>query len=626
MTVFAKLGVSVLIPFTLWKTPVWKGLIYQTGGVLPFMEDLYNREIYEIIGFSVDGTFYAQVSDLQSVKTSAQTFYIDSNIIYVHFKHPSEAATVASAQFWLFSAVAERGYGVTNGDTVKIIEDAVVITYKEALKNKITVSETADFDAMKLEKTNLQLNNKDNLYLQIGNILGNEVLLLDDRFQFLSRLYVKNCSYNRTQIDLECENVLASLKEKILLKNYNREDYLTSTDNVGIDDDTAKRFMQDAVGFCRAVPADCINGKAADTTDKRKYRVSWGKYTETLVELEIENGWKTLQSGEDYSKENGVMETWVDGSKRETGYIVIPALKAHPPQAGSTDPDYETAPRRIRVTGHFNNAYAANIQAILQYFFTFYSNMPFNETYFNISEISSELAYNNRFACGVCVQEPIEFIRLIENLQTQCVRYFQLLTMRNKITVREMYLLRPTAAQLSVDDVLNFSDLKISLNYQNYASSINCGYGRFYSEGDQDNAYEHYLDVTKEKEILNVHKKPKNEKQYTILKDLSAAQTRTAELLTRYKKNILTIQGMQLFGRKWFVLHILDILIIKVKNYSLEFQAYAPTRQAELAEHDIDVAPKLEDGVVLTENLKWIITRIEKDTQTERVSIDIESV
>ena len=625
MIIFLKLGVSVQIPFTLVETPIWKGLIYQTGGILPFMEDVYNREIYEVLGFSVDGAFYTKVTNLPSVKTTAQTFFVDRNIIYVHFKHFSEAAATASAQFWLFSAIVERSYGVTNGDTLKRIENGSVITYKEALKNKIVVSENADFATMKFEKTALQLNNRDNLYLQIENILGNEVLLMDDQFEFLHRLYVKNCSYNRTQTDFECENILASLKEKILLKNYNREDYLTSTGNVGIDDETAKRFMQDAVGFCRAVPADCINGNAADTTDERKYRVSWGKFTESLVELEIENGWKTLQSG-DYSKENGVLETWIDGSTRETSYIVISAMMAHPPQAGALDPDYEAAPRRIRVTGHFNNAYATNIQAILKYFFTFYSNMPFNETYFNISEITTELAYNNRFTCGVCIQEPLEFIRLIENLQTQCVRYFQLLTIQNKITIREMNLLRTPTAQLSVDEIVNFDELKISLNYQNYASSINCGYGRFFSEDDQDNAYEHYLDVTKEMEILNMHKKRKNEKHYTILKDLSAAQAKTSELLERYKRNILTITDMQLFGRKWFDLHVLDILIIRVKNYSLEFQAYAPPRQTELAEHDIDISPKREDGVILTENVRWIITRIEKDTQTERVSIDVESV
>jgi hypothetical protein len=577
---------------------IWRGLVYHTGQDLAGHTS-FNRELLTISALTIDGILAVRVATIAALQayTGANTAWTQIGAyVYVRFFTEAETASYASAQDWLFTvklAMAEKAF--TSGKFFidadgKDIRYAVISKYVYKFSSNINEYSQIKFSTLSVQLLHRYISDADKL-------LGTLLTVKDRSGHNLDSFYVQNVRANIDTVKLECKDIRSAFSSTVVSQQYVKSDYLSPSGNVVIDDDTAKKYKAEAVGFCYNVPGDCLNGRAADSMNQRRYRFAYGKITIDKVEIEIENGWRLLGSGakdtdNKYWTET-LEETLPSGEVVETDLVCITNFTAHPPQEGFTIPDVESTPRKVRVTGLFKSG---SLTAIFDYFMNKYSAVPYTNDYFNKAEIATELAPINANAIGLYINKPTDLWRVLAELQNGGNCGWALHIYNGLITARRDDYDRPATKAIPAYDIVNLSELEVDADGDNYATTIIVKYAK----NNDDGAYVEYTDAEREKAILIDRLVPKRLEIETLLREESL--TANAGVVRRYNRQAyssITIRS-------------------KIEGVRLRrFEAYKSMRIYEIVTIDF------KD---LTAHDRWCITGLEVDYKEESVVIDVKEL
>jgi hypothetical protein len=563
-------------------------LIWHTGADLPGHSS-FTREALDVVEVNINGVIGTRLGNLAQLRSTSVTTFCNwvqiDNYLYIRFRATSEEAAYASAQDWLFQ---NKIYGIAyniSDSAFKVIGGRAYY-YGMLGKYQIKISaEPHEYKTLKFNSLNVSILRKAFNY-GLSDILGSTVTVKDDDLNEIERQYIENIVYDFDTFTLQCKDLREKLSDNVIDQQFNRDDYRNDGGNVIMDEDTGKRYKADAVGYCRGVPCDCLNGYAFDSQDYRRYRASYGKihvdyHAPVLndddeivdpgsgVEVEMENGWKVLPKA-DSDGEAGkwwtetIQETLPDGTHIETTLICVPNLVAHPPQPGITVPDLEATPRKIRVTGtfHYDRAGITNCYTIFKYLIERYSSIPWIGENFNQTEIQAELGLFNNRPMGVFIDKPTKLYNVIGLLQEGQIYGWQFCQYRGKLTARVFYPERPPFGTIRTQDIRNIKSLKIDLDGKNYVSTAVVQYNRLYSE---DTASEYYDEATEDEIIIL--------RGVSIRKEIPTLLREETDAIERYKAEIrdsvnisAVISGIELSGKKWFNLRQYDFLDLDITN------------------------------------------------------------
>jgi hypothetical protein len=571
-------------------------LVYHTGKDLDGFTS-FARGVVTVAAVNIDGILAARVSSIAALQSYAGTnnaWTQDGGYVYARFYE--------SVQDWAFYAelaMIEKdftsGKFFIDGDG-KDVRYAVISKYVYKFASNVN-----EYSQLKFSTLSIQLLRR---YIEeVDGLIGTILSVKDRSGKKLDSFYVKNVRASIDTVKLECKDIRAVFSSTVVSQQYVKGDYLSPNGNVVIDDDTAKKYKAEAIGFCYNVPGDCLNGRAADSMNQRRYRFAYGKLDINKVEIEIENGWRLLALGvrdEDNKYwTDTIAETLPSGEVIETDLVCITNYTAHPPQEGIADPDIESTPRKLRVTGLFNRA--GSLSLIFDYFMSRYSTVPYTTDYFNRTEIASELSPINYNAIGIWIDKPTELWRVIAELQNGGSCGWALHIYNGLITARRDDYTRMPTITIPRYDIVNFSELEVDADGDNYANNIVVKYAK----NNDDGAYLEYTDPEREKAILTERLILKRLEIETLLKENLSPQNpdlENAGVKERYERTV----------------HSSIEVRSKIEGVRLRlFEAYRCLRIYEIV---------IIDFTGLTRQERWSITGIEIDYREETVVIDVKEV
>ena len=489
--------------------------------------------------------------------------------LYLRLPAQGEFPSVATSYPWLVDATPFEDKTITTD-----IEDKYGIVNNFAIERS---SDDISFDQMTLPSFTVQVAN-DRLEDPEG-IIGRQVNFRIPELDVTETMQCVDVRRGLSKTSLVCKDI-RELSELVVDQQDRREDDLNAGGNVVMDADVALEHKKDAVGYCFDVPTDCLNGYAFDTQDYRIYRVGYGSFEPDEVEIQQDDRWGQL---EEYTIEE-ITEVLPSGEQMLSQVIKVDALVAHPPRSGSVEPDYDSAPRKIRVTGLFHSERPGieKVRGVLAYLFDRYSSRPFTGSYFNLSEIYDELDFAE--TVGVFIDEPTALGEVIERLQNGCTKGWQLCTHNGKLTVRKMDYRRPRAYRLKSTEVLNEDSLELDFEGSRAVSLIKVLYAQSYTE----DRFREYQDRDINRELTNVHRIIKPQEIETLLKEEADARARLRWTADNYSFHLPRVNGLQVHGREFFGLRQYDIIEYRKGQWSLWYVLNVRANvESEVVELDI---------------------------------------
>ncbi|GBR75779.1 hypothetical protein NO2_0415 [Candidatus Termititenax persephonae] len=647
---------SELLISTIYDTPVWRILLWRIGEMLDFMQDTYNTTPIKVDSVRVGLQQYSLALSIEAVKAEAQTYYIEDNWLYVHYKALEENAEYASAQDWRVDKDYNTTQGFTDGDALVISGFKYQPRLSTPAAQKIS-SDLYKYDKMKFNTSKLTLNRKyspDYYY----NFFGNKSVLKTPDGEVISDHFIEKINITDSTVNFELKDSRARLTDMVVAQ---QPVFFNENGNNVVDPEAKKQYLQDAVGYCRGVPCVCLNGYAFDTMNKRIYRACFDTFVpdrslimdgrEIAVEIEIENGWLPLSFSPAPDPSTSAPIYWIEtvqeadekGGSHTTTVICVPIYVAHPPEAGTAIPTYHDTPRRVRVTGWFHaerfsvaeRDHITRPYEILRYLIERWSSLPYSMDNWDIEELSSELGLLNNFPVGIFIEKPTDFFNIIEKLQNGSRYGWTLCTNNAKLTARvdlpphDIYTGqgRQIAKTIKSTDIMAWPERKISTNADTYASSIDIGYSRLYSASDEEANDIRYIDSSLETVILRQRRIPKRLQIDTLLKNEIDARARASDYLNDYKNINITVDGIKLHGKKWFGLRQYDYINIDLSIKGLDVQKFSPAQQAFLSALGVDISP---DNVGAekygNDNIIMKVMQVQTDIYNETVTLNLRSM
>ncbi|MDR2500133.1 MAG: hypothetical protein LBD37_03505 [Treponema sp.] len=583
----------------------YSGLKFDNGASV-FLDDSPPGAPERVAFVSVDGQIYEQAESAAEVKSAPRTFYQAGRLVYVRFMHNDEEAPDASAQSYLFAFKSVSiGTIVTNGEFYydeegRGVRHAVISNYQMKLQG-----DSGSYDKIKFSSvtvTALKAFVPPGLSQTVFKIYWKKVNRALD-FMFVSKTVEGIDTLSITGKDIRALFSSAVLKQKY---EDNAGDYLGDNGIQIMDKDTLKLYKKDAVGCCRGVVADCINGYAFDTRSYRSYRAGYGKITPDPynknamsfgVEVEQENSWLGLPPVSPGAAGGYWITTTIerqyDGSVIETTLFNVKDAIAHPPQEGLTVPNVDSTPRKLRITGVFHAEIpgVTNILTQVEYFLKKYSTLPYADRYFNKAEIASELSKMSGKASGIAVTEPAGLYDVIALLQNGNTYGWKFANYDGKLTARLDDPAR-AAETIPAADIVNIEELRIEANGEEFVTDLRILYNKNYSESSADKAFSAYADRERELRVRSRYLAAQEKSFQTLLKDAAAAKERFNRYERRYSGSRAVITGVKL--RRF--------------NYAFILREYSPVT--------MDLRP-------LTDMTNWTVTALTADITNETVQIDI---
>jgi hypothetical protein len=647
---------SELLISTIYDTPVWRVLLWRTGEMLDFMKDTYNTASLKIESIRVGIQQYSLALSIEAVRAAAQTYYIEDNWLYIHYKALEENADHASAPDWRFDKDYNTLKGFTDGDVLVISGFKYQPGLATPAAQKIS-SDLYKYDKMKFNTSKLTLKRKYNPNYYY-NFFGNKAVLKTPDGLVISDHYIEKINITDSAVNFELKDSRAKLTDMVIRQ---QPEYFNQDGNAVVDPEAKKQYLQDAVGYCRGVPCVCLNGYAFNTMNRRIYRACWDTFVpdrsliaggmEIAVEVEVENGWCPLAFSPVEDPDTNIPLYWIEtisetddnGNVHDTTVICVPRYVAHPPEAGTIEPTYEDTPRRVRVTGWFHTERFSEAERdritrpreILRYLIERWSTLPYSTDNWDIEELNKELGTLDNFPVGIFIEKPTDFFRVVEKLQNGSRYGWALCTNNALLTARvdlppqsyENENGRPIVKTIKWTDIAAWPERKISTNIDTYASSIDIGYSQLYSTSDNEENSLRYINTSLETSILRQRRIFKRLQIETLLKNELDAIDRSKEYLNDYKNINITVDGIKLFGRKWFGLRQYDYVNIDLSIQGLDVQKYSPDQQAFLSALGVDTSPdNVGAEYYAGNNIIIKVMQVETNIYSESVTLSLRSV
>ena len=317
---------------------IWRYCLYAAGGVLPFMEDTFNRAKIKASNIIIDNEEYARADTLEELRARLPVkdggWVNRGSVVYVKFPHFRPPVVF----FKYRHGVLE---GFTNSSPVML--DGLM--YRPGLLTAPVTENSADaftYDKMKFNSASISFANTDARFDKAGFLFGNEfnlragtaenrqdaqprnivkmiesaggvktvsmqkktgeyVTLIDGEekqqpspadYPMLAQYYISNMTVSLDKATFHLKDKRERLSAKIPDKQFTAE--TLGKDFEYLDDDVKDTDMQEAYGHCFGVPGVCLEGKrvyvnkdAANKTVLPQYRFRFSSEITRIDRIQV---------------------------------------------------------------------------------------------------------------------------------------------------------------------------------------------------------------------------------------------------------------------------------------------------------------------------------------------------
>jgi hypothetical protein len=610
---------GTLLPACVYEAPVWRYLLYG-----PQPEALDNVEADPAVpsqpftadGVIIDGIAYVK-RDLAGTRAAPRSWAQDGGILYVHYDRGCPA--------WLFlshacGSVIGRSTGKTRffggqkysaglGVKLKYLIEADNLEYSKMklAGGSYTIPAAGEFDS-------------------ITGILGNNIetsYSLDGVTKIpLGSMFAEEAEITLGSVTIKAADRREKLNVPVAAEVFAKDGYPYMKEAY------YGKNKQEAFGFCRGVPAVCVDqaevyADAAKTVYKEYRTFRAASVITSLSKVEV----KMTQPETGQNKDGDV---WADQTGSQSlagnGTFTLPAGKCLPLLPNGV-PDYGNEPYEVRVTGTFrtNGTHWAILAYLLE--------TAMGDTWqgqCDAAEMQAELSGTG--TVGLFIEKETKVFDIIQTLQSSGIYGWQLHDWRGKLTVRKDNNARPALEKkIKGIDILNISEVGVSLSMNDYATTVQVEYQRNYSE-KSNNVLQ---DSSNRAFLFPIYRNDKTYTAKSCLESETEARERAGGLLAHFASPRLFIRGIRLFGPQWLGLRLYDIigvylerelgqekppLMLMVLSNEIRRQESALFNNAQLVYHVLGRGPA--EYRKFGGNIYIKIMRIEQDISSLVTTID----
>jgi len=670
---------------TAHEPSIWRYCIFATGSILPFMKDTYNRLPIRVTNILVDFkeyTKFEEIEQLRALNENEGGWVNKGAVLYVRFPHYFPPITFFSFKYGIY-------IGFTNNKPVLRNK----LMFRSGLQNAPVVEQSADtfsYDKMKFNSASVTLDNSDGHFDNMSNYFGNEFNLLvgnvkdlddeTDNFFNLAQYYIANFILKLDNVTFQLKDKRERLSARIPNKVFTLNEFPF------LDDNNVDKDMQEAYGHCFGVPGVCLQGKQIKARDGElaiegnlsQYRFRFASKISRIDAIRVKmtagsvgleggrpgetrqvDGWTTV-----YQRElpEGDKDQWVgwklgisQGNITDYLYKGEITLSWDVVKRGG---NYENEINEVVMDGVFiddeyiNGGTAQRISplSIISHIMEKYSSVPYLNNWYYVNEsgkkeIEEELGELNNTRpeneIGILFDKSITVYEAIERIQSGCIKGFQFHVYQNKFTARVDNPKRKIKGLINQTDILNLNEIEIDWNTEIYGSFTDIEYRHNYN----DDTGWHYIDRTKERQILNLYRIEKAWGVNTLLANKEGAEEKSNIYLDDFQVMRPLIKGIKLGGLKWFkLLRVYDMWDIdfSVRGDDIERYPHHLVRLLEDIGLDRFISVKnqtkldSEEHIAMISDKKYNLSKrefvgilrcqlikVSPDTQTGEVTIDI---
>ena len=653
MKVFAEIEQSkrITVTPTIKFSPVWQFVLWNTYVKhLAFMADTdpdYPTEQFKIGSIFIDQLSYIKVNSLIKCWENACTYFIQDNILYVHFLDHMPS--------WVFyNYVTGVMYGFTNKDPELFGASQLLPDLLQIPKIEIS-SDIFTYGRMKFNSGNVIINNSNGIMDGIQQVFGNNLNILYEKepevFELLMQFYIASYNINSNTATFSAKDKRERLSNSCPNTFFNKETFPF------IDDKYKDRVIPDAYGQCVGVPAIPIEGNRiyvdSDnvTEGMQENDPNWLNYYSYKVARKItkisrvqvkmsdvngddiwvevfpglgvidntEAGTPDPITGTDRNfayqeinpqpikivKINGDGETITllnkDNLPDNNGIIQIyvrQALKDNPgflfKRGGRT--------QDVKIDGVFNDM--TKPADIAKDIIKHYSGLPNDDhLFFNVEECYENLGQLP--SIGIVLKDKKSIYDYIERIQNGCLLGWQMLIDKDRFTARLDNPNRAESFVITEDDIINVHDVEVELDGENYATYTEIKYNQDIS----DDLWQSVIDRSSWNTIMDIYKFDKVFENESLLLTMQEAAMKGRTLLDDFSQVRPIIRGIELIGKQYFNLKLFQI-------GSINFTIALPERLKQLQ-------PYMNDRTFMGKNFRCKIINKSIDIENEKVIIDV---
>lgn len=534
-----------LLPACIWETPLWRYLLYKERQDI--LDDVtadpaVTSQAHSVRSVYIDGIEYTKRT-LEGTRANARSWTQAEGILYIHYADGYPA--------WLFySHIYGFVIGFSSGDTRFFNGDKYRAGLDVQLKYKIE-ADSLEYGKLKLMSGSFHLPVQGGEFDTFTDILGNN-LETSYSLDGVTRIPLNTMFSQELRLTLGAIDIKAADKREKLNVNI-AEDVFTEAEYPKMKTDYYGKKKQEAFGYCRGVPAVCLDARDVYQSDQTNYN-TYRTFRVASVITSIAKVEVKMTQPETGQNKGG--DVWVNqtGSQSLTGNgtFTLPANKCLP-LLSNGQPDYGNEPYEVRVTGTFrtNGTHWAILQELLA---AAMGNTWTSQC--DTTEMQTEL--NGTGTVGLFVEKETKIFELIETLQSSGIYGWQIHDYRGKLTVRKDNNARGprTDKKIKGVDILNINEVEVALGMSDYATIVEVEYQRNYSE-KSNNVLK---DDGNRTMLFSLYR---NDKIYTAksyLESAANARSRADYLISHFAIPRLTVENLRLFGERWLDLRLYDII------------------------------------------------------------------
>jgi hypothetical protein len=532
-----------LLPACIWETPLWRYLLYKAR------QDIFDdvtadpavtSQAHSVKSVYIDGIEYTK-RDLAGTRNNPSSWTQAEGVLYVHYTGDYPA--------WIFySHIYSTIFGFSTGKTRFFDGDK----YRPGLTAKLSYKIEADnleYSKLKLIGGTFTLSIQgefDNLTDILGNNIETSYSLDGINRVRLNTMFSEDITLTTGEITIKA----ADKREKLNIAI--AEEVFTEAEYPKMKETYYGKNKQEVFGYCRGVPAVCLDVRDVYQTDQTNYNT----YRTFRVASVISSLSKVeVKMTQPESGQNKGGDVWVNqtGSQSLTGNgtFTLPANKCMPLLSNGV-PDYGNEPYEVRVTGTFrtNGTHWAILQDLLQ---TAMGNTWTSQC--DTAEMQTELSGTG--TVGLFIEKATKIFDIIQTLQSSGIYGWQLHDYRGKLTIRKDNNGRsPLTKKIKGIDIININETAVQIDMKNFATIVQVEYQRNYAEKSNNLI----IDDKNRTILFSLYRNDKTYTAKSYLESAADARKRADYLLDHFSIPRLSINGIRLFGEQWLNLRIYDII------------------------------------------------------------------
>jgi hypothetical protein len=555
-----------------WKFALWNETYVKN---LPFMADtdpVYPSLPFEVSSIIVDYKDYIKVNTIDECYTKKMSFYVEDNLLYIHFDKDWLHYIFRSVKFGLYIKVANDN--LVMGDSQYTADLIQIPEIEEEIDN-------LEYAKMSFNSGSFTLNNSyglwDNLKEFFGNNIGVMVGKDDDPIDSYKRLiqyYIGDITRSPLVTTISAKDRRERLSYIAPNSRFLKEQFPFLNDNL---DNT---LIPDAYGYCFKVKGYCQNEEQAISLNWRIFKfartiTSNLMDSDFILEAEIGKKWMRLpRSVNEYaslgyqgSYNSATMSLTIDNAN---GTVSIPVLWAH------DNGDPLKGINKIRLSARFN-AQSTPLE-IVKDLLSYYGDSP----------LIDEGAFTRELQAlpeiGLVIDKEKTIYEWIEKIQNSSLLGFIVTTEYDMLTVKLDDTNRDETFNLQALEILNINDLEIEYLSENYASYADI----LYAHGYEDNSDQHYIDKSFRDTILNIYRFDKVYTNESLLIRRIDALLKAKNILNQYTRLTPVIRGIKLFGFEYFDIKVLDTGFINFSD-SIKGRAFLGKVRCKVVKRNINL-------------------------------------